>query len=398
MQKTIYISKQRNIFPSFLVLMLFSHMIYYWNVLWGNTKGTKMLVYIALFFLMLGNIGGTFISPASKGMKVHEGGLKEVKKFGWICLLIGISSHLYFYGRNLSHINTYADRYLVTRGNGIFTGMFCGMFTGGAILEYCYSKGFGSKRERLLSRLCLFFYLIFYLFILSKRRQIIILFILLLVIYCNKISIKNKTLIYLLGCLVYVFLVVFGQCRAYMVKNGVNGIVEYALPRINIEWFSPKSLEGKYTSQILEDIYQYVQIKGHTLDAFCGAIMTIIPRKLLGGNKLENFTSWYTLTFHYVDYFKGAGYAGSTIAELYLLGGIVAVCIAYFVLGYICNHLNKLLCADGDKKTMKILVYGYFVYCALFFPRLDIGSFIVDACFILIPFRIAIYLSTVRGQ
>lgn len=161
-----------------------------------------------------------------------------------------------------------------------------------------------------------------------------------------------------------------------------------------MDWLSFGELEGKYISRTLNDVYGYVKNNGNAPGVLLGVLFCMFPRSLLGGQKPLAFPEWYTQHFYPADYARGTGYAGSMIAELYLIGGIVLVIIGYLFLGYLCARIQKRGMRQQDIQGR--LVYSIFIYSILLLPRYDLASLLIDICFFYFPLIIALKCSQKR--
>lgn len=369
-----------------LIISYVSHYIYYYSVFNKTYKDVTYLVIISLISLFLGYlIGLKFRIVSRKSLKIvilkNKLSYKNQMIIGYILICIGIFAHVLFYRKY--RISNYAEGYGVSRGNGYITVFFNFWLVGMIILEYLSDNNLIGKKSKWINRILMVIYVFLYFFILTKRRQIIILFLSLLGIWKDKFTKKQKVLIYSSGLVLIFIFSIFGKVRGYIDVNGFSGVIRYTLNNFTLEWISLENFEGKFISRTLNDIYGYVQLYGHDQSILLGVLFCMIPRKLLGGTKPLSFPEWYTKHFHFDDFIRGTGYAGSFVAELYLIGGIILVIFGYLLIGYFCARIQKY--RENTSSIKDTLVYSLFLYTIFILPRYDLSSLLMDAVFMYFP-------------
>lgn len=367
-------SRNKYLFPKTIYILLGSMLIYYWNVFFeDNGLYERILVIVAclsILFFYCFSVKRNIYKRVEK-VKLNY---RIIKKVGYIYLLIGLIAHAIFYVPNLKYIVNYGDSYTIGRGNGYITVFFDFYIVGILLLMEYYKK----KKKYNIIVFIIFPYIIFYLFVLMKRRQLILLALGMVIILFNDYLLKKKKWMYLSAIFAYIVLSIFGKARGAFDVYGFVGGIDYIKHNFNLEWISLSNFEGKYMSMILSDVVLFVKRCGLDIKVILGAIMVFIPRKLFGF-KLLAFPEWYTNNFHPDLYAIGTGYAGSLVAEAYLIGHIPFIVILFALLGVLCRLADGLLLRGYNG------LYVISVYIMIMIPRLDLGSIFIMIVFMFIP-------------
>lgn len=369
-----------------LLIAYFSHAIYYFTVFNKTYAEVEHLVWIALVSLTLGYMFGYkyWLRFTHKNrIRLHKKtmSIRKQRIVAYVMIGIGVLSHLYFYGTH--NISSYAEGYGVTRGKGYITVFFQFWIVGMIMLEYMSKENLISKRGKWINRITMILYALLYFFVLTKRRQIIILFLVCMGIWKDKFTKRQKILIYTVGILGAVLFTVFGKARGFISANGFSKGFGYVLDNFSTEWISIERFEGRYISRTLSDVYGYVQQNGYDPGVLLGTLFVMVPRNLLGGTKPLAFPEWYTMHFHFTDYMRGTGFAGSMVGELYLIGGLFSLIIGYLIIGYISARVQRYRAHSSSIRDT--LVYSLFIYTIFILPRYDLGSLLIDIVFMYLP-------------
>lgn len=380
---------EKSILPKSIWIIVSSIVIYYWNIFFDNSSlYEKALILIAIISVIFFNM---VLKEKKSWREVSKISInyKKIKRIGYLYIVIGLLSHIIFYLPNLSKILTYGDSYTLGRGNGYITVFFDFYVLGLLLLiEYYWNLKRKINGIFILSILTIP-YILFYIFILMKRRQLILLGIGIMLICLNKWLLKRKLLFYIFIVLAYIVFSIFGKSRGAFDILGIDGGIRYIIDNFNLEWLSLSNFEGKYMTMILRDVIGYVTYSGLDVKVLLGAITIFIPRKLFGFKYLA-FPEWYTYNFHPDMYIIGTGYAGSLVAEAYLIGQIPFIIFLFGILGVLSIKVDKLF-LRGYKSAYAICVY---IFCLL--PRLDLGSIVIMLIFLLLPAVIAYKISSIR--
>lgn len=382
--------KQVGFFPSLLLLAIASNCVYYLNVINGAYDRCKWLLVLAISSLVAGYFFGSIIKPnsrmSSRKMQPqnNDGGSLDattLNKIAVIFLCIGLIAHIYYYSKN--PVQSYGESYGAGRGNGFITVFFNFLPIGFILNEYLASRGLLSKNAVYANRLGMLLFCALYFFCFMKRRQILFLLLAVMAVWGPKLRPCIKWFAYIAGILLIILFTIFGKVRGYFDVNGLMDTIGYVATNFQLDWISLDELEGKYISRTLNDVYGYVQAYGLDPSILVGVLFCMVPRALLGGAKPLAFPEWYTYHFYPADYIAGTGYAGSSIAEFYLIGGVVGVMLAYFVVGFVSARMQKRGRASGDAAGN--IVYAVFIYTILLLPRYDLASLIIDIVFVYAP-------------
>lgn len=144
-----------------------------------------------------------------------------------------------------------------------------------------------------------------------------------------------------------------------------------------------KRFEGSYISKTLSDVYGYVRSVGYDPSILLGVLFCMVPRRLLGGAKPLAFPEWYTKHFYPAEYVRGTGFAGSMVAELYLIGGVPLLAAGYFLIGFISAWIQRN--AEKQNNGCSLLVYSLFIHTIFLMPRYDLATLLIEVCFMYFP-------------
>lgn len=386
----IKIKKYQKLFPNMLALLVISHIIYYWLVFSGKYNELLPLIILALSSSIAGyGLSKVFNNDEKKFQNIYyrmEGiDYKRIVYLGIVYIIVGLIAHLGFYGVNIEAFDSYSNGYFAGRGNGYVTVFFNFLILGIVLIEYAIKFSRTSFALIIFNRIMILGFTICYLFLFMKRRQVLLLFVCLFAIHFNKIRLSRKIMLYIIMILTIIALTVFGKVRGYFDANGFNNMGTFIINNYSNDWISISEMEGKYISRTFNDVYKYVSFYGYNPQILIGVIFCMIPRKLLGGFKPLSFPEWNTYTFHFLDYQKGAGYAGSLVAELYLIGGVVIIIIGYFIIGSICYKMQRKVNIAYKFNQPANIISVIFVYTIAFLPRFDLASLFIDFVFLYIP-------------
>lgn len=395
--RTLTSSRPKNVFPSLLLLALLSHGIYYYDVLNGTYNECLPLLVSAAIAMICGYFLSRCLKPSwnrksFRNRKIDKVNVTRLQKISCVFWIIGVSAHIYYY--SLNPIQGYADSYLSSRGLGFITVFFSFWSISIILNEYLISRYQVSKKFIVFTRVNLLIFCLLYFFIFMKRRQIIFLFLAVIAVWGPKLKISSRWLIYTTGFALVILFAVFGRVRGYYVGADLASTVTYAINNFSLSWFTPDEFEGKFISRTLNDINSYVQFYGLNPSVLIGVICVFIPNALMGGEAPLAFPEWYASTFYPTDYALGAGFAGSMVAELYLVGGLVLLIVGYFLIGFISARIEVRNYETND--IIGNLVYAVFVYTLLLLPRYDLASLLIDIVFTYMPLVFAVHFS--QGQ
>lgn len=377
------------------MLALLSNTIYYLNVFNGNYGECIPLVIIAMVALILGYLMGFTTSKYGNNIKANYQVLRpafnvpRLKTVAVVFFVIGIGSHLLYY--SMHPLTGYADSYGASRGMGYITAFFIFWPLSILLNEFLLSRKLAGKGLRIANLISVIVFCVVYFFILMKRRQIIFLLVSICAIWGPKIKFSKRTLAYILGALLVLGFMIFGKIRGYYDINGLESSILYAINNFTPEWFSLEDMEGKFISRTLYDVFGYVQLNGCDPSVLIGVATCLIPRAMLGGAKPLAFPEWYTSHFYPDNFLAGTGYAGSMVAELYLIGGIAFVIAGYALFGFLSARLQAKSNNPGNPTGN--MIYCLFVYLVLLFPRYDLASLLIDFLFTYIPIIWAMRIS-----
>ena len=380
----------KRFYPSVLLIALCSHYAYYYLVFRGDYGECLPLVLLAITCMILGYAFGSF-ARITVGTKRRNNRIaprrdpvirvKALKRAAIAFLLIGIGAHLFYYSRN--PIASYAGSYTASRGSGYVTVFFNFWLLGMVLLEYLSLDGETGRFLKFANRLLILIYTVFYVLLLMKRRQIIMLFLALFAIWGTKMPKRRKVAMYVLGAGAACIFMIMGRARGYIDHYGFFEAIPYILEAFSTEWLALEKFEGRYISRTLNHVRGYVETIGHDSSIIWGVLFCMVPRKLLGGQKPLAFPEWYTKHFYPTDFARGTGYAGSMVAELYLIGGIPLLIFGYLLIGYISARIHKNVLKQQNSGSL--LVYSLFIYTILLLPRYDLASLLIDAMFLYLP-------------
>ncbi|WP_350454594.1 O-antigen polymerase [Slackia heliotrinireducens] len=389
---------QRGLFPSILIIALVSHFVYYYGVINGTYSQVQWLLAIAVGSLLVGYFFGSVIVPSKERIRNKRRQLvdridgKRMKLISLVFFLVGLLVHIYFYS---SHSFTnYAESYDASQGFGYITVFFNFIPLSLILNEFLISRDLMSKKWTVASRIVLMAFCVFYFLALMKRRQVLFLLLAIMAIWGPRLKPMTKGLIYLIGIGLLILFSVFGRVRGYYDANGIIPTVYFVLANFNPEWLAIDSTEGKYISIILNDVNGYVNSYGYNPGILLGVAFCLIPRALLGASKPMSFPTWYVATFHPDLYGTGVGFAGSMIAELYLIGGIEFLLLGYVAIGFICARMQRRGTLKGD--PVGNIVYAIFIYTIVLLPRYDLASLVIDIAFIYLPLIWAMKTCTLK--
>lgn len=386
------------------MLALLSNTIYYLNVFNGNYGECVPLVIIAMAALILGYLVGfttsRYRSDAKKSFQVPQPAFNasRLKTVAVAFLVIGIGSHLFYY--SMHPLTGYADSYGASRGMGYITAFFIFWPLSILLNEFLLSRNLARRGLRVANLTSIIAFCVVYFFILMKRRQIIFLLVSICAIWGPKIKLSKRTLAYILGILLVLGFMIFGKIRGYYDTHGLESSIIYAIGNFTPDWFSLEDMEGKFISRTLYEVFSYVQLNGCDPSVLIGVATCFVPRAMLGGAKPLAFPEWYTSHFYPDNFLAGTGYAGSMVAELYLIGGVAFIVVGYALFGFLCARLQAKSNTPGD--PVGNMIYCLFVYLVLLFPRYDLASLLIDLLFTYIPviwaMRISINRKTLQGK
>lgn len=380
----------KRFYPSILIIALCSHYAYYYNVFCGEYTTCIPLVLLAIICMTLGYTFGSFVritfrrkTYISRASTYHPTAIQAgtLRKAAVIFILIGVMAHLVYYIQN--PVITYAGSYTASQGSGYITVFFNFWLLGMVLMEYLIVHGENRRFLKITNRVLIILYTLFYVVVLMKRRQVIMLFLALLAIWGSRMRRKKKVLMYVTGIFAAAAFMFMGRARGYIDNYGFLGAIPHIVDSFSWEWLSLEKFEGRYVSRTLNDIHGYVKSIGHDPSILLGVLFCMIPRRLLGGVKPLAFPEWYTKHFYPADYARGTGYAGSLVAELYLIGGIPLLMLGYFVIGYISARIQKNI--TKRKNVLNLLIYSLFIYTILLLPRYDLASLLIDIVFLYLP-------------
>lgn len=395
--RLLLIKRKQKILPHILIISIISHvLIYYLNVFNGKYPDAIWLVMLSLLSMSVGCFFGNkfrvifgFVKHKKEDFSSYN--FNKIKKCSFLFITIGILAHIYFYSNNT--FSNYADSYTVSQGQGYITVFFNFWLIGMLLLETLSINGMNSPKLKWMNRLLMIIYICLYFFYFLKRRQIILLILACVALRHERLS--KKIGIWLLGIFIILLFTVFGKIRGYLTIYGFVGVWEYLLNNFSLEWIELENFEGKYISRTLDDVYHYVNNNGIDFSIFWGIICCVIPRALFaGGSKPLAFPEWYTMHFFPEDFSRGTGYAGSMIAELYLIGWIPMVILGYFIFGYLFSKLQKY--SINTTGMDRNIIYALSIYNVFLLPRYDLASILIDIFFLYLPIILTIKYSRVR--
>lgn len=382
-------------FPSLLVLAILSNIIYYLNVFNGNYAECTFLVVIAITSLILGYFIGfsTVANKYKRSFTLSEFptlfNSSRLRTVAFLFFVIGIGAHVLYYA---SHpLTSYADSYGASKGAGYITAFFIFWPLSILLNEFLISRKLAGRGLRIINIISIVLFCFAYFFLLMKRRQIIFLLVSICAIWGPKIKISKKLFAYIVGGVLVLGFMIFGKIRGYYDVNGLESSIAYAIANFTPEWFSLEDMEGKFISRTLADTFNYVQTFGCDPSVLIGVATCLVPRVLLGGVKPLAFPEWYTSHFYPDNFAAGTGYAGSMVAEFYLIGGVAVIIIGYALFGFLCARLQ----ARGSRANDPVgnMLYFLFIYLVLLFPRYDLASLLIDFVFTYIPIIWAMRIS-----
>ncbi|MCU5226647.1 O-antigen polysaccharide polymerase Wzy [Bacillus tropicus] len=375
--------------PKSYLMVIVTLIFYYWNTFFEGDFRNKLAVCIFLIGVVIGRMYVKIIPIYKFNQNTYPLNNKLLIKLGISMFMIGLLGHLMYYDMSVFGTTEYAEGYLNSRGKGYITVFFDWLPLGLLIALQ------GSKEERRKSAvifllLLLITYCGFYFFILMKRRQVLLVVICLAALFIpNKIKIRNVIGVYIIGCLGYLIFGIFGRVRGMYQNSTLVETLDFVIKNFDWDWIAlDTGFEGKYISMILADTMNYVEYIGLDLKVILGSIIVMIPRSLLGGEKLLAFPEWYTFNFHPYEYSQNIGYAGSIVAESYLFLSWAGILIVSFAIGYISKFIDSL-----GQSSYRI-AYGICIYTFLIIPRLDFGSLLIIFMFSIIPTYMLIRVTT----
>jgi oligosaccharide repeat unit polymerase len=379
--------RQGGFFPSLLLLALVTHFIYYINVFNGTYPDIAWLVVVSMFAMAFGYFIGSVTVPLPHIAK-HRHHFssshfdeKRLKRISFILLFIGILAHLVYYHNN--PVSSYAESYGAGRGNGVITVFFIFVPVALVLNEYLISRGGQTGRFKVLNRVGMVLFCVLYFLVLMKRRQILLLLLAVMAVWGPKMRRGPKIAFYVIGVVVILLFDIFGKVRGYFDANGLLSTFSYLATNFDLGWLSLDQLEGKYISRTLNDVYGYVSLNGFDPSVLLGVLFIMVPRAIIGDGKPLAFPEWYTYHFYPADYARGTGYAGSMVAELYLIGGLPLLVCSYAIFGFICARMQRRGRTKDD--IVGNLVYAIFIYTLILLPRYDLASLLIDVVFTYCP-------------
>ena len=398
MSSRINVSKQKGFFPSLLLIALASQFVYYFDVFDGTYERCLGLVMLAISMIVVGYFFGATIKLSNTKLHARNAmsqsffDAKFLKRVSMVFLLIGVIAHLVYYSSN--PVTTYGESYGAGRGNGFITVFFNFVPLSFILNEFLISRGKASRRFTVFNRVAILVFCGMYFFYLMKRRQILFLLIAVIAVWGPKIKPSTKAVAYVLGIVLILSFTIFGKVRGYFDANGLAMTIVYAVSNFDWSWLALDEMEGKYISRTLNDIYGYVAANGCDPSVLMGVLFCMVPRVLLGGSKPLAFPEWYTYHFYPADYQAGTGYAGSIIGEFYLIGGVLLVIVAFFLIGFVTAKMQIRGRTSND--IVGNLVYAIYIYTLLLLPRYDLASLLIDVVFIYTPMIWAVRCSLSR--
>lgn len=393
------LNSRRKILPNILLVSLLSQFfIYYYNVFNGMYPDVAWLVVLANLCMILGYVfGSKFNIKLNSHKKIvcekykFEYNYSLIRRIAIAFIFTGLLAHVYFYSNNI--YSNYADSYTVSRGQGFITVFFNFLLVGMILLETLSIYNQNSRKIRILNRFLMLIYSLVYFFIFLKRRQIIIL--LLAIIALRRDTLNKKFFMWVACALVILLFTIYGKLRGYITVYGFENIWNVFLSDFSIEWIQFENFEGKYISRTLDDVYNYVNTNGIDPSVMYGILCCFIPRAFFeDNNKPVAFPEWYTMHFFPNDYARGTGYAGSIIAELYLIGWLPLVICVFFAFGYLFSKLEKF--SDNRTHILKNIIYAISIYNIIVLPRYDFASIIIDLVFLYLPIILVFKKATMR--
>lgn len=373
-----------SIFPKSIYIIIFTFILYYWNIIFYGEDKERIMVFFSIILLIIGRL---FQKVVSNNVKVNKKKLtinySKLNILGLILMVIGIFAHVFFYSS--VEVSNYVDNYNATRGKGYIT-VFFDFLPIGALIMIQSSLKQKNKLLVFIIFIILSAYCGFYFLELMKRKQILLVLLGLAVLFFNKVKISKLVTFYVLGILLYVVFTVFAMTRKLLQHSTISETWSFIKTNFSFEWISPSNFEGKYASIILEDIVLYVNTYGIEPKIILGVVSSVIPRNLFG-SKFIAFPEWYSSTFHPYEYQQGAGFAGSLIAESFLLFSWAGVILICFFIGFTTKKIDYLYTTE-----MKLL-YVVIVYVMLFLPRYDLASIFISFTFMFLPVYLVYILS-----
>lgn len=368
-------TKIYSIFPSSIVIIISTFILYYWNILfYGETK-ERILFLIAMIMLIVGRIIYEIFPKYKRKVVLKNEKYPKLISYGLLMALIGVVAHLYFYSS--IDVNNYIDNYMASRGRGYIT-VFFDFLPLGLLMVIQGAKHLNKKKLIFFIIICMFLYVGFYLLILMKRKQVLLLFIGVVVIFWDKARLKSLYKYYISGGILYIFFAIFAFSRNYLQRSNVLDTLIFVKNNFSFNWISPEHFEGKYASMILQDTIRYVDNYRVNPGIILAVFTSIIPRRLLGF-KLLAFPEWYSSTFYPTQYSQGAGFAGSLIAEGYLIFSWLGVVILFLTIGLLTKKIDYLM------KSNKKVLFTVVLYIILFLPRYDLASIFISSIFMFLP-------------
>lgn len=373
----------RQFYPSIFILALASHFLYYYTVFTGVYPRPLYLVLIALAALALGYWAGS----RETGRAPRESSLPELpdagllQKGAFALIAIGMAAHLYYYWKN--PFTSYGESYSTAKGQGYITAFFNFWLLGMMLLEYLSVEGKNAPWLKWGNRLLMAAYSVLYLAVFLKRRQILLLYIPLMAVWGRRMRSRTKLLAWIGGIAAALLMMLYGRARYHMDNSSFAYTLERIAANFTWEWLTPVDFEGKYISRTLNDVLHYVQEHGHETGIFKGILLCMVPGVLLGGNKPMAFPAWYSSHFYPETFARGVSFAGSTVGELYLLGGIPLLVLGYLLLGFLCAKMQRLF--HKSRQTWAVLLYARFIYTIVFLPRFDLASLLIEFVFLDLP-------------
>lgn len=391
---------EKRLYPSLLILALLSHCVYYVNVLNGTYEECLPLVLLAIGTFVVGYLIGSVTSPHRPDSlslpalpHLNEAGATRMRRIAFVFLVIGVVAHVVHYATH--PLTSYAASYGTNQGSGYVTAFFIFWPLSILLNEFLISQGFGGKGLAAVNRVSLLLFCLTYFFLLMKRRQILFLLIAIGAIWGPRVKPGIKVAAYTAGGLLVLGFMIFGKIRGYYDAYGLDASIMYAIANFSPEWLSLDQTEGKFISRTLDDVFRYVGTSGFDPSVLLGVATCLIPRSLLGGVKPLAFPEWYTSHFHPDNFFAGTGFAGSMVAELYLIGGAAFLVAGYALFGILCARVQIRGRRKGD--VLGNLVYAVFVYTVLLLPRYDLASLLIDFVFTYLPIIWAVTSSLSRS-